>query len=215
MTYIISGICGSLEKYNALKENAFIKDTDTVYILGGVCGGDLSLLAELSMCANVYPVMSKCDYDSFRMLRGFEKALQSTGDPDPKFITEMKKWIAEGGQEMLGAFRAFDSDMKEGILDYMEEFTLFEEADVKGKEYVLLPMGITPFAKNTDLYDLEAQNFLSKPLDTEKKYFDGKTVVSAETKQKYEKITKVGENISLDCGKAVCLRLEDLSEFYA
>ena len=49
MTYIISGICGSLEKYNALKENAFIKDTDTVYILGGVCGGDLSLLAELSM----------------------------------------------------------------------------------------------------------------------------------------------------------------------
>ena len=90
MTYIISGICGSLEKYNTLKENAFIKDTDTVYILGGVCGGDLSLLAELSMCANVYPIMSKSDYDSFRMLRGFEKALQSTGDPDPKFIAEMK-----------------------------------------------------------------------------------------------------------------------------
>ena len=215
MTYIISGICGDLQKYEALKENAFIKDTDTVYILGGACGGDLSLLCELSMCANVYPVMAKCDYDAFRMLRGFEKALKNTGDPDPKFITEMKKWVAEGGQDMLAAFRAFDADMKEGILDYMEEFTLFEEASVKGKEYVLIPMGITPYTKNTDLYDLEAQNFLSKPLDLEKKYFDGKTVITASSKQECDKVTRVGDNISIDCGKAICLRLDDMSEFYA
>ena len=215
MTYIICGICGSVEKFEELKSKAFIKDTDTVYVLGGVCGGDLSLLCELSMCANVYPVMAKCDYDAFRMLRGFEKALKNTGDPDPKFISDMKKWVADGGQDMLAAFRAFDADMKEGILDYMEEFTLFEETEVAGKEYILLSAGISGYTKNTDLYELEAQSFLSKPLDLEKKYFDGKTVITAKSKQECTSVTRVGDNISLDCGKAVCLCLNDMSELYA
>lgn len=215
MTYVITGLCGSLEKYEEMKKAAGIRDDDTVYIIGGAAQGDLSLLCELSMCANVYPVMAKADYSAAKLLGGFERALKSGESPDPKFISEMQKWMADGGSSVLEAFRGFDADMKDGILDYLSDFTLFEEAEVNGKEFILLSAGITGYNKGTDLYDLEPQNFMSRPLDLDKKYADGKIMITASAKQENDKITRVGDNISMDCKKGACLRLEDLAEFYA
>lgn len=214
MTYVICGLNGSLEKYNKLKEAARIGKNDIVYMLGGIAADDLSLLTELSMCENVYPVMDKSDYTALKMLGGFDKMLKSGETPDAKYITEMKKWVADGGQSVLDSYRTFDADMKEGVLDYLGDFALFEETDVKGKEYLLLSAGITGFSQDTDLYDLEPSNFISKPLDMDKKYFSDKMIVTASAKQEYSEITQVANNICLACGRAACIRLEDGEKFY-
>ena len=214
MTYVITGLNGSLEKYKELKKTARIKDTDTVYAVGGIAAADLELLNELSMEANVYSVMDKNDWRALRMLSGFEKMLGSGGTPDLEYITEMRAWVADGGQSALDAFMASDADTKEGILDYLGELAMFEEAEVRGKEYIILGAGLTDH-EGEDLYDLEPESFIAEPLDMDKKYLDGRIIITAKATRSYDKITRVGDNICLDCGCAVCLCLETGKEFYA
>lgn len=214
MTYVICGLNGSLEKYNELKETARINKNDIVYVLGGIAADDLSLLTELSMCENVYPVMDKADYTALKMLGGFDKMLKSGETPDAKYISEMKKWVAEGGQSVLDSYRSLDADMKEGVLDYLGDFALFEETEINGKEYLLLSAGITGYSKDVDLYDLEPSNFISKPLDMDKKYFSDKIIITASAKQEYSEITQTANNICLACGRAACLCLENGKKLY-
>ncbi len=213
MTYVITGLNGDLEKYKELKNTAKIKDTDTVYAVGGIATGDLGLLNELSMEANVYSVMDKNDWRALRMLSGFEKMLGSGGTPDLEYITEMRAWVADGGQSALDAFMASDADAKEGILDYLGELSMFEEAEIKGKEYIIIGAGIADY-DGEDLYDLEPESFIAEPLDMDKNYIDGKIIITARAARSYDKITRVGNNICLDCGCAVCLCLETMKEIY-
>ena len=148
------------------------------------------------------------------MLSGFEKMLGSGGTPDLEYITEMRAWVADGGQSVLDAFMASDADTKEGILDYLGELSMFEEAEIKGKEYIIIGAGLSDY-EGEDLYDLEPESFIAEPLDMEKKYLDGKIMITARATRSYDKITRVGDNICLDCGCAVCLCLETLKELYA
>ena len=215
MTYVITGLNGSLEKYKELKKTARIKDTDTVYAVGGIAAADLELLNELSMEANVYSVMDKNDWRALRMLSGFERMLGSGGTPDMEYITEMRAWVADGGQSALDAFMASDSDTKEGILDYLGELAMFEEVSVKGKDYIIIGAGLADVDSDSDLYELEPESFTAEPLDMDKKYLDGRIIITAKATRSYDKITRVGDNICLDCGCAVCLCLETGKEFYA
>ena len=115
MTYVIAGLCGSLDDLNSIEKNAAIGEKDTVYILGGVIGGELSLLTELSMRPNFYPVSDREVLDALRMLGGFTKLLSGGGTPDPGFVAEMKAWASRGGAATLEAFREMDDDMR-GLL---------------------------------------------------------------------------------------------------
>lgn len=215
MTYIISGLNGSLEKYNDLKKQAKITENDTVYPVGGLAEGDLTLLAELSMCVNVYPVMGRSDWTALRMLGGFERMLKDKTSPDAEYIENMKKWMADGGQEVLDSYRELDDDMKEGLLDYLGEFSCFEEIVTNKKNYMLIPAGIKQYSTKCDVYDLEPEDFLEEALDPEKEYFAGKTVITADIGRKLDTVTRINNNICIGCTRAVCLRLEDMAEFYA
>ena len=215
MTYVIAGLCGSLDDMNSIEKNAAIGEKDTVYILGGVIGGELSLLTELSMRPNFYPVSDREVLDALRMLGGFTKLLSGGGTPDPGFVAEMKAWASRGGAATLEAFREMDDDMREGIIDYLGEFSLFEETTVKGNDYLLLSAGVEGYTGSEDLYELDPSAFEGEGFDMNSD-FAGKTVVTARAKQgQYDKVTNFRSNWCLDCGRAACLRLEDGECFYA
>ena len=215
MTYVIAGLCGSLDDLNSIEKNAAIGEKDTVYILGGVIGGELSLLTELSMRPNFYPVSDREVLDALRMLGGFTKLLSGGGTPDPGFVAEMKAWASRGGAATLEAFREMDDDMREGIIDYLGEFSLFEETTVKGNVYLLLSAGVEGYTGSEDLYELDPSAFEGEGFDMNS-HFDGKTVVTARAKQgQYDKVTNFRGNWCLDCGRAACLRLEDGECFYS
>lgn len=215
MTYVIAGLHGSLEKYESLKKSAGIKDTDTVYVIGGIAEGDLSLLDELSMCANVYPVMAKPDLTALKMLGGFDRMLRDGSSPTPEFIAEMQAWMTEGGQSVLEAFRELDADAREGVLDYLGDFTCFEEAELGGKSYLLLSSGIADFDKDADLYELEPSAFIDCPLVLENTYYTNKTIITADAGIDCSAVVRANNNVCIGCRSAVALRLDDLSEFYA
>ncbi len=215
MTYVIGGLNGSLDSFNTLEKAAGITDDDTVYVLGGVIGGDLSLLTELSMRANVYAVAGKSELDAAKLLGGFARLLAGGGSPDPAFIADMQRWAADGGAEVLDAFRAMDADMREGVIEYLEELALFEEAKVGTDRYLLLSAGIDGYRPGDDLYDIEPGSFVGEGFDIKSETVEGYAVITAKARHAdSDRITTSGNNVCLDCGRAVCLRLDDSAEFY-
>ncbi|MBR3686555.1 MAG: metallophosphoesterase [Clostridia bacterium] len=227
MTYVVSNLHGNYAKFKELLKTINFKDTDLMYILGDVVDyGDesMELVGDLSIRYNVYPIVGEHDYTAVRMLSGFEKMLKSGETPDKKFISEMTAWVADGGQSTLDSFRTLDAEMKEGIIDYLSDMTLYEEIEVGGKEYLLVHAGIAGFKTGVDLEELKPEAFFSEALDLTKKYFDDKTIIVGHTPTTEDnggdgKIFFGNGSIAIDCGEARggtvgCLRLEDLKEFY-
>ena len=98
--------------------------------------------------------------------------------------------------------------------------TLFEEVEVKGKEYILVHAGIADYDPDADLYDYEPEDFFSAPLQSDVALAEGKTIVVGHAPTKSGKIERGEGSIFIDCGACEggalgCLCLENGKEFYA
>lgn len=227
MIYAVSNLHGNYAKFKELLKVISFKDSDVMYVLGDIVDygeESMELIGDLSIRYNVYPIVGEHDYMAVKMLSGFEKMLKSGETPDKKFITKMTEWAADGGQVTLDAFRTLDAEMREGILDYLSDMTLYEEVTAGGKDYLLVHAGIAGFKNGIDLETLKPEAFFSEPLDLTKRYFDDRTVVVGHNPTTEEnggdgKIFYGNGSIAIDCGEARggtigCLRLDDLKEFY-
>jgi len=227
MTYVVSDLHGCLEKFQKLLKEIRFSDNDVMYVLGDVVDhGDapMELLCDLSMRFNVIPILGDCDYRALRLLTELDRMWKG-GDPDPTILGEMTEWITDGGQQTMEGFKALDDDMKEGILEYLADFSLYEEVTVKGRKYLLLHAGIADFDPATPLEDYMPEDFIHEPLDLNRPYFDDVTVIAGHvptyTLPEAEK-GKIfyGEGcILMDCGAAYdeplgCLCLETGKEIY-
>ena len=228
MTYVISDLHGAFDKFKDLLKKINFTDDDVMYVLGDVVDyGDepIELLCDLSMRFNVIPILGDRDYKALRLLTELDKMLKSGTPSDPAVLTEMTAWIQDGGQKTMEGFKALDDDMKEGVLEYLSDMSLYEEVEVKGRKYLLLHAGIADFDPETPLDDYMPEDFISEPLDVEREYFDNVTVIAGhiptyEIDEADRGQIFYGEgSIIIDCGAAfdeplACLRLEDGKEFY-
>ena len=223
MTYVIANIHGNYSKFKDILSQISFREEDVMYVLGDMVDyGDeaMELIEDLSVRLNVYPVAGEHDFLAARMLKGFDRMLKSGASPDPDYVAEMTQWVKEGGQTTLEGFRALDEDGREGVLDYLEEMTLFEEVEVRGKKYLLLHAGIADFDPDSDLEDYLPEDFFSEPLDASYPLIEGTTVVVGHAPTASGKITYGEGSIFIDCGvadggKLACLCLENGKEYYA
>ena len=227
MIYAVSNLHGNYTKFKELLKVISFKDSDIMYVLGDIVDyGEegMELIGDLSVRYNVYPIVGEHDYMAVKMLSGFEKMLKSGETPDKKFITRMTEWASDGGQVTLDAYRTLDAEMREGIIDYLSDMTLYEEVSAGGKDYLLIHAGIAGFKKGIDLETLKPEAFFTEALDLTKRYFDDVTVVVGHNPTTEEnggdgKIFFGNGSIAIDCGEARggtigCLRLDDLKEYY-
>ena len=223
MTYVISNIHGQYEKFKSLLAQISFKESDTLYILGDLLDygeESMELIADLSIRLNVFCIAGEHDYLAARMLKGFSNMLQSGAAPSEDYIAEMTAWVQDGGQPTLEAFRSLDADQREGVIEYLEEMTLFEEVEVKGESYLLVHAGIANYSPDTDLEDYMPEDFFAEPLDASYPLIEGTTVVVGHVPTKSGRIERGEGSIFLDCGageggRLGCLCLESGEEFYA
>ena len=223
MTYVISDIHGNYEKFQSILSQIGFSDRDVMYVLGDVVDfgeGAMELIADLSVRVNVYPVAGEHDFLAARMLKGFAKMLKSGSAPDADYIAEMTAWVQDGGQATLDAFRALSEDEREGVLEYLEEMTLFEEAEIGGERYVMAHAGIADFDPDTDLWDYQPEDFFSEPLDASYALMEDATVIVGHVPTKSGRIERGESSIFIDCGAGEggtlgCLCLETGKEYYA
>ncbi len=221
MTYVTSDIHGNYQKFRALLSEISFKERDVLYILGDLVdyGTEaMELIEDLSLRLNVYPIAGEHDYLAARMLSGFDK-MQSGAAPDEDFIAEMTDWVKNGGAPTLESYRNRSAEEREGILDYLSEMVLFEEVEIKGKEYVLVHAGIADYDADTDLDDYQPEDFFTSTPDSDYPLIEGKTVIVGHMPTKSGKIERGEGSIFMDCGcehggKLACLCLETGEEFY-
>ena len=220
MTYVVANLHGELAKFKAMLEKIHFSKKDILYVLGDTADyGEeaAALLTDLSMRENVYPVAGEHDLLALRMLAGFDKMLKNGSMPDADFAAEMTAWAADGGNATLAGFRELDEDMREGLLDYLSDFSLFEEVSVGDKEYVLVHAGICNFDADKALDDYDPEDFFAVP--ESETYYDDRTVVVGHMPTASGKIERTPGLIRMDCGvkeggALACLCLETGEEYY-
>lgn len=223
MTYVMSDIHGSYQQFLSILDQISFQESDTLYIVGDLLDyGEeaMELIDDLSLRLNVYCIAGEHDFLAARMLAGFDKMLKSGATPDAEYIADMTAWVKDGGQATLEAFRALDNDAREGVLEYLEELTLFEDITVKGKRYVLVHAGIADYEAGAELEDYLPEDFFSEPLDSSYALIEDATVVVGHIPTKSGRIERGEGSIFLDCGaceggKLGCLCLDNGKEFYA
>ena len=228
MTYVVSDIHGCLDQFNRLLREIRFNDNDTMYVLGDIVdyGDDsIALLCDLSMRFNIIPIVGEHDFRALRLLTELDAMLRNGTTPDPEILGEMTEWIRDGGQKTMEDFKALDDDMKEGVLEYLSDLSLYEEVEVKGKKYLLLHAGIADFDPDTALEDYMPEDFICQTPDPDYPLVDGVTLVVGHTPT-YEiegaqrgKIYHGEGTIFIDCGAAydeplACLCLENGKEYY-
>ena len=228
MTYVVSDLHGCFEKFNELLKKINFNDNDVMYVLGDIVDvGDepMELLCDISMRYNVISIVGEHDLKALRLLRAFDRILKEGGGADPEVLGELTQWIKEGGARTMEGFKALDDDMKEGVLEYLEELSLYEEVEVRGRRYLLVHAGIADFDPDTPLEDYMPEDFISEAIDLERTYFDDVTVIAGHVPTYTidgadNGMIYYGENcIIVDCGAAYgetlgCLCLDNGKEYY-
>lgn len=227
MTYAVANLHGCFNKFKKLLRQINFNDNDVMYVIGDIVDyGEepIELLCDLSMRYNVIPILGECDFRAFEMLTELDKMLGGAS-PNPEVIGKMTEWIQEGGAKTMEGFKALDDDMKEGVLEYLEDMSLYEELEVRGKKYLLVHAGIADYSAESDLDDYMPEDFIYESVDPDYQLIDGVTLVVGH-KPTYEiegaergKIYHGEGSIFLDCGAAYdeplgCICLETGKEYY-
>ena len=227
MTYAVANLHGCFSKFKKLLKQINFNDNDVMYVIGDIVDyGEepIELLCDLSMRYNVIPILGECDFRAFEMLTELDKMLGGAS-PYPEVIGKMTEWIQEGGAKTMEGFKALDEDMKEGVLEYLEDMSLYEEVEVRGKKYLLVHAGIADYSAESDLDDYMPEDFIYESVDPDYQLIDGVTLVVGH-KPTYEiegaergKIYHGEGSIFLDCGAAYdeplgCICLETGKEYY-
>ena len=227
MTYAVANLHGCFDKFKRLLSKINFNDNDVMYVVGDIVDyGEepIELLCDLSMRYNVIPIVGDADLRAFELLRELDKMLGGAS-PDPEMLGKMAEWIQDGGAKTMEGFKALDEDMREGVLEYLEDMSLYEELEIKCKKYLLVHAGIADYDADTDLDDYMPEDFVCESVDPEYPLIDGTTLIVGH-KPTYEiegaekgKIYHGDGSIFLDCGAAYdeplgCICLETGKEYY-
>ena len=228
MTYVVSDLHGSFDKFQKLLKTIKLKDDDVMYVVGDIVDygeQSIDLLCDLSMRFNVIPIVGDHDFRAVRLLKSLNEMLNDGTRPDTDVIAEMADWMQDGGQKVMEDFKALDSDMREGVLEYLEDMSLYEEVEVAGKKYLLVHAGIVDFDPSLPLDDYMPEDFISEPIDIKHELIEGVTIIAGHTPTYLIEGAEKGKilygegSIIIDCGAAfgeplACLCLETGKEYY-
>ena len=231
-TYVISDLHGNYEAYRAILKKINFSEHDVLYVNGDVMDrgkGSIKILQHMMMQPNIYPILGNHEYMACQCLRFLMEEIteESIADMDSGMLEGLLEWQNIGGQQTMDEFHKLSEDEKWDIMDYLEEFTLYEEVIVNGKIYVIVHAGLDNFSPERDLEDYGLHELIFKSPDYAKVYFKNKYLVTGhlptrviEGNAKPDHIYRANNHIALDCGAgfggqigAICL--ETGEEFYS
>lgn len=222
MIYVMSDINGNYQKFKEMLSQISFKEEDVLYLLGDLVDygeESMALIEDISMRLNVYPIAGERDLLAARMLHGFERMRKNESAPDTDYISTMTAWVADGGQPTLAGFRALDEDGREGVLEYFEDMTLFEEVRVRGKDYLLVHAGVANYGEDTALEELDPEDFFTVSPDKSTPAVKGKILVVGHVPTESGVIEYGEGSVFINCGvkdggRLACLCLENGEEYY-
>ena len=232
MIYVMADLHGEYEKYRKMLEKIRFKEEDSLYILGDVVdrGSDpVRILRDMAQRDNVFPLMGNHDAMAKRLLDKLLAEITAENAEshiDEGLMAELMNWQMEGGEATMKAFRRISPEERADLLDYMNDFSLYETADVGERTFLLVHGGLENFVPGRPLRAYRPHELIWARHDYERRYFDDPSVyiVTGHTPtlalSGKAEIYHSNNNICIDCGatfpggRLACLCLDTMQEYY-
>ena len=233
MTYVISDIHGEYDKFVELLKKIKFKDTDTLYILGDVVDRGPHPIKTLLMLMNMTNVICLVGNHELMALECLEFLMKEITDKsidemDENMINNLLTWQANGSSTTLDEFYELDADLKQDVIDFIKDFSIYEEVKVEGRNYLLVHAGLGNYSPENDIEDYSLHDLVWARADYDTQYFEDTYVVTGHTPTQIIEgnprpgyIYKKNNHIAIDCGAhfpggrlaAICLDTGE--EFYS
>ena len=219
MIYVMSDLHGCYKEYLKALEVIEFSEEDELFVLGDVVDrgeNPILLLQDMMMRPNVFPILGNHDYMAMMVLKKLCVEINEENVESHLSENDMMsyyEWSKEGGDTTIAQFQKLSREEQMDILEYLEEFSLFEEVRVNNKDYVLVHAGLNHFDENKDLCEYDLLDLIFTSPDYHKVYYKDKYLVSGHTptiaihpRHKGE-IVEMNNHIAIDCGCVFGLNL--------
>ena len=232
MVYVISDLHGEYEKYCKMLEKIHFGEEDTLYVLGDIMdrgAQPVKILQDMAMRDNVFPIKGNHEAMALRILdKLLVEITEENADShiDAETMLNLIAWQADGGNETMKDFRRISTDEQADLMDYMNDFPLYETVDVGERTYILVHGGLENFVPGRPLRAYRADELLCGRHDYERQYFDDPSIYIVTGHTPTLALTGKAEiyhshnNICIDCGatfpggRLACLCLDTMEEYY-
>lgn len=231
MIYCISDIHGEYNKYKRMLERIQFRPSDTLYVLGDVVDRGpkpMAVLQDMMARPNVIPLIGNHEYIAIQCLTFLmtEITEASLARFDADRLQDLTDWLNVGGMSTIDDFRRLTAEEKREILDYLGEFTAYEEVTAGGNAYVLVHAGLSNFSPEKPLAEYYPHEMIVSPPDYSRVYYPDKYLVTGHLPTRNiignprpDRIFRSERHIAIDCGcgfggplGAICLDTGE--EFY-
>ena len=213
-TYVISDIHGEYDKFVELLDKIKLQDTDTLYIIGDILDrgpNPIKTLLKLMNMPNVICLVGNHELMAMECLEFLTKEItdKSIGEMDEKMIDNLLTWQYNGSSTTIDEFSKLDSDTKQDVIDYIKDFSIYEETMVAEKKYLLVHAGLGNYSPEKDIEDYSLHDLVWERPDYDTQYFEDTYVVTGHTptqtiegNPKPGYIYKKNNHIAIDCGSS-------------
>ena len=153
---------------------------------------------------------------------------ESIEELDEKMVNNLLTWQNNGSGTTIDEFRRLDKEMQQEVIDFIKDFSLYEEVEANGTEYLLVHAGLGSYEPGKDIEEYSLYDLVWKRADYDVQYFEDVYVVSGHTPtqliQENDRpgyIYKKNHHIAIDCGSGMkdgrlaCICLDTGEEFYS
>ncbi len=229
-TYVISDIHGMYDKFIKMLDKLGFNDDDTLYVLGDVLDrgpNPIKVLQKMMEMPNVIPIVGNHELMATECLDFLctEITEETIRNLSPETIDNFINWDYNGSESTINEFIRLDSEMKKEVLEYIGDFSLYEEVEVirtargsKGKgpkkgdrvTYLLVHAGLGNYSPQKKIDDYSLNDIIWERADYEIPYYPDREnffVINGHTPtQLIEENPKPGyiyrknNHIAIDCG---------------
>lgn len=231
MIYCVSDIHGEYDKFMRLLEKIHFSDSDVLYVLGDVFDRGphpIQVLFEMMKHPNIIPIVGNHELMGITVLKFLMKEIteENIGSIDDRMVQSIINWQMNGSDTTTGEFHKLSLEKRQEVMEYLGEFSAYEEVSAGNNDFLLVHAGLSNFSKRRSLDDYTLNELVWGRTDYEMKYFDDVFVVSGHTPTQNIKqnprpgyIYRANDHIAIDCGAcfggrlaAICLDTDE--EFY-
>ena len=231
MIYVMSDIHGCFEEYQEMLEKINFNKHDTLYVIGDILDRGkhpLDIIQDMMLRPNIIALLGNHDLMAYYILNHLNMEITHKNVDNhlsEQFMKLYLSWIEDGGSTTLHQFKQLSSHQRKAILNYIQDFSLYEEITVNDQQYVLTHAGIDHFQENKPLSDYDITDFLFHRSDYGHIYYQDKWLVTGHTptilirEDKQPLIYKKNHHIAIDCGcvfgkQLACYCLDNQKEYY-
>ena len=215
-TYVMSDIHGEYDMFMEMLDKIHLQDRDNLFIVGDVIDrgpNPMKVVLKLMEMPNAFCIVGNheimaLDFFKFLMQEITEESIAKLQNEDPEMLQNLLIWTERnGGQKTLDEFRKLDRDTQEEVIEFLKEFSLYEELTVCGKEYLLVHAGLGGYLPGKDIEEYSLDELVWSRAEYDIQYYPDKYVITGHTptqgisgNSKPGYIFRKNNHIAIDCG---------------